>query len=143
MKTQKNRLFKIIEKRLTDFQATGDTCIWMKAGIVNFRLCDSAYDYNDCSFDRGMRKTMNVNAPFQDQTDSPSWVEYLRKRFRGSDRPCRHTLTERVDAPKKCIMNYECYHCAYDQMLDEEDEQITAMGLILEKLSFDPIALAN
>ena len=109
------------KKRLLGFQVVEDKCIWMKAGIVNFRLCDNAYDCNNCPFDLGMRKTMNLNTPSQTQQDSPGWVEYLRERYHGSSRPCRHTLTGRVNAPKKCIMNYECYHCAYEQLLDEED----------------------
>ncbi len=35
--------------------------------------------------------------------------------------PCRHALTGRVTAAKVCINNYECNHCAYDQMIDDED----------------------
>ncbi len=34
--------------------------------------------------------------------------------------PCRHALTGRVTAAKVCIKNYECNHCAYDQMIDDE-----------------------
>jgi len=51
----------------------------------------------------------------------PAWVESLQKKYPGSNRPCRHTLTGRVDAPKICPHNYECYHCAFDQMLYEQD----------------------
>jgi len=107
MKEKINQPNNASKKRLVGFQVVEDKCIWMKAGIVNFRLCDNAYDCNNCPFDLGMRKTMNLNTPSQAQKDSPGWVEYLRERYRGSSRPCR--------------MNYECYHCSYDQMLDEED----------------------
>ena len=108
-------------KRVKGFQVAEDKCIWMKAGVVNFRLCDNAYDCNTCPFDHGMAKAMNLEAPPETKKVSPGWVQYLRKRYQGSTRPCRHALTGRVDAPKICTLDYECYHCAYDQLLDEED----------------------
>jgi hypothetical protein len=55
------------------------------------------------------------------ESNKPGWVEHLQKTYHGSDRSCRHKLTGRIDAPKICTMNYECYHCAFDQMLDEMD----------------------
>lgn len=33
---------------------------------------------------------------------------------------CRHVLTGMVKAHKICFKNFECYHCAYDQMLDDQ-----------------------
>ena len=48
------------KKRLVGFQVVEDECIWMKAGIVNFRLCDNAYDCNNCPFDKGMRRTLSA-----------------------------------------------------------------------------------
>lgn len=108
-------------KRVKGFQVAENECIWMKAGVVNFRLCDNAYDCNTCPFDHGMRKAMNLESPPETKDASPGWVQYLRKRYQGSARPCRHALTGRVDAPKICTMDYECYHCTYDQLLDEED----------------------
>jgi hypothetical protein len=42
---------------------------------------------------------------------------------------CRHVLTGRVKAHKICCKNHECYHCAYDQMIDDQD-----MDVLNEKL---------
>jgi len=108
-------------KRVQGFQVLEEECIWMKAGVVNFRLCDNAYDCYNCPFDRGMRKAMNLETVSDGQRQQPAWVEHLKRTYAGSSRPCRHALTGRVNAPKICTMNYECYHCAYDQMLDELD----------------------
>jgi glycine cleavage system H lipoate-binding protein len=114
------------KKRIQGFQVLEEECIWMKAGVVNFRLCDNSYDCYNCPFDRGMRNTMNLESPHETKEEQPGWVQYLQQRYHGASRPCRHALTGRVDAPKICTLNYECYHCAYDQMLDEEDfSQIT------------------
>lgn len=112
---------KNVPKRVKGFQVAEDKCIWMKAGIVNFRLCDNAYDCNSCPFDRSMTNAMNREAAAETGTAIPLWSQYLRERYRGAARPCRHALTGRAEAPKICTLNYECYHCAYDQLLDEED----------------------
>ena len=111
---------KTEKKRVAGFRVIEDECIWMKAGIVNFRLCDNAYDCQNCGFDKGMRKALESGAT-DAVTDRPGWVEQLKTRYQGSSRPCRYALTGRVTAPKICTLNYECYHCAYDQMLDEVD----------------------
>ena len=49
----------------------------------------------------------------------PGWVEHLKTRFQGAKRKCLHVMTGRTDAPKICPLNYECFHCGYDQMMDE------------------------
>ncbi|MCP4681037.1 MAG: glycine cleavage system protein H [Desulfobacterales bacterium] len=109
------------KKRVKGFQVIEEECIWMKAGIVNFRLCDNAYDCYNCNFDLGMRKAMNVKSPVEAGEKQPAWVEHLKNKYHGASRPCRHVLTGRVDAPKICTMSYECHHCAYDQVLDDYD----------------------
>ena len=109
------------KKRVIGFQVLEYECIWMKAGIVNFRVCDNAYDCNSCPFDKGIRRTMGLGKNFETRKHAPEWVEYLKKRYRGASRPCRHALTGRIEAPKICTLNYECYHCPFDQMLDEVD----------------------
>jgi len=109
------------KKGVVGFQVIEDECIWMKAGVVNFRICDNAYDCYNCPFDRGMRNAMKLETPSETKKEEPGWVQYLKQRYHGASRPCRHALTGHIDAPKICTMNYECYHCPYDQMLDEID----------------------
>jgi glycine cleavage system H lipoate-binding protein len=101
------------------FQVVENECIWMKAGVVNFRLCDNAYDCYTCPFDRGMRRAMKAESHPKSALSEPSWAGRLRQEHQGPSRPCRHYLTGRVQAPKICTMNYECYHCPFDQMLDD------------------------
>ncbi len=108
---QKVRGFKVVENE----------CLWMKAGVVNFRLCDNAYDCNHCGFDKAMRKAMGAGKKPTTEVLAPRWVEYLQKKYRGTSSPCRHVLSGRIEAPKICVLNYQCYHCSFDQMLDEAD----------------------
>ena len=109
------------KKRVRGFQVLEDECIWMKGGVVNFRICDNDFDCNSCPFDKGMRKAMGIDRGQETEAVAPRWVEYLQRSYDGYSRPCRHALTGRIDAPKICTLNYECYHCSFDQMLDDMD----------------------
>jgi glycine cleavage system H lipoate-binding protein len=68
-----------------------------------------------------MQRAMKSKQKRKDASKQIDWSEALRKRYTGASLPCRHRLTGRIDAPKICTYNYECYHCPYDQMLDEQD----------------------
>jgi glycine cleavage system H lipoate-binding protein len=120
MKEREEKSQENVKKTVKGFQVLEEECIWMKAGVVNFRLCDNAYDCYSCPFDKGMKKAMKTEAPSKEKQET-SWVEHLKWNYADASRPCRHALTGRVTAPKVCTKNYECYHCAYDQMLDEAD----------------------
>jgi len=135
MKENADKQEKTKKKRVVGFQVLEDECIWMKAGVVNFRLCDNAYDCYNCPFDRGMRKAMSLESPSDMKEERPAWVQYLKKRYHGASRPCRHALTGHIDAPKICTMNYECYHCPYDQMLDEIDLSLLSDAPVYESVS--------
>ena len=56
-----------------------------------------------------------------EKQQEPVWVEHLKTHLQGAERPCLHALTRRIDAPKICSLNYECFHCAFDQMMDDFD----------------------
>jgi len=103
------------------FQVVENACIWMKAGIVPFKMCDNVYDCRTCPFDKAMQKKMNAIRHMDSREDGSALAEKLRTLYQWHPRPCRHVLTGRVDEPRTCILNYECRHCEYDQMLDEED----------------------
>jgi glycine cleavage system H lipoate-binding protein len=121
MNTQSKKAKVEKKKRIEGFQVLEDECIWMKAGVVNYRQCDNDYDCNSCPFDKGMRKAMGVGQDQETTAVAPQWVTLLQEKYDGSSRPCRHALTGRIDAPKICTQSYECYHCSFDQMLDDMD----------------------
>ena len=49
------------------------------------------------------------------------YMENLKKNYHGKSRLCLHNIVGRTVAPKICILNYECSHCAFDQWLDHLD----------------------
>lgn len=109
------------KKRVTCFNVIENRCIWMKAGVINYRICDNGYDCHTCGFSKAMREAMKIDPDVESDQVAPKWVEYLISRYDGANRPCRHALTGRIEAPKICPHNYECYHCEFDQMLDYMD----------------------
>jgi glycine cleavage system H lipoate-binding protein len=121
MKTRQQKTALSPKKRVVGFNILEDQCIWMKAGVVNYRICDVAFNCNTCAFNRAIRQAMQIDPTVPDERAASGWVTYLVERYDGANRPCRHALTGRVAAPKICPHNYECYHCAFDQMLDEAD----------------------
>ena len=50
---------------------------------------------------------------------------------------CHHVSEGRMNAPKRCMLNHECYHCAYDQWLDELDLETGHAGGITEASEFN------
>lgn len=119
-------IFQKKKKTVKGFQVVEDKCIWMKAGIVNFKLCDNVYDCRTCPFDKAMQKTMRTSRSSNSKRAGSKWAQDLDSMYKWTHNPCRHVLTGRIDAPKTCVMNYECYHCDYDQRLD--DEELTMPG---------------
>jgi glycine cleavage system H lipoate-binding protein len=108
------------KKGVVGFNVLENECIWMKAGVVSFRLCDNAYDCNSCPFDKGMRKALSSRG--NEGEKGTSWAKLLKNQKQGGPSLCRHVLTGRIEASKICPFNYECYHCPYDQWLDDYDQ---------------------
>jgi hypothetical protein len=66
-------------------------------------------------------------------------VVFMKRRemlaeLKGSGFPTRTRYCLRVESgypeiPKMCILNHECYHCAFDQWMDAmEDSEITLLA---------------
>ncbi len=42
-------------KTTEGFDSDEKECVWMKANVVNFKLCERDYDCTDCPFDKAMK----------------------------------------------------------------------------------------
>ena len=93
------------------FDMTSNECVWSAAGLVPYRLCDSAFDCTGCAFDRSMQK--------RHARGGRSWQELSRRTANAELRQCRHMVSGYISA-KYCPNNFDCANCAFDQMLDEE-----------------------
>ena len=103
-------------------------CVWMEAGVIDYKKCDNNYDCNTCKFDRSMKHTAEANLALLKAGQTPlgkkgkiiPWPDRMRQRS-GLQQQCRHMLTHRVPA-YFCGNNYDCFKCPFDQMLEDQFE---------------------
>jgi hypothetical protein len=94
------------------FPGIQNQCVWTKAGVVDCRICENAFDCTSCSFDKEIsRQSRGLTGPF-------IWKKVMRQQ---GQKECRHMLTGRV-LFKLCSHDYNCNDCAYDQFLYESDQ---------------------
>ena len=102
-----------------------EKCIWMEAGVIDYKLCNNYYNCHNCSFDRAMKDTAEENALARirglERTGKKAgivpWQEKMKKR-EGLSRVCRHALTGRTPS-RLCPYDFECHSCEFDQMLED------------------------
>lgn len=85
-------------------------CLWMQAGVVEFKNCNNFYDCTTCKYDLGMLKRVEKNQQI-------CWQDAMRKRP-SLERICRHSLTNRIDK-RVCAYDYECSVCDFDQFFED------------------------
>ncbi len=89
-------------------------CIWMRAGVVNYKLCPHNYGCYHCLFDKAIREKGVARAGSRYRK---GWEDMLR-RLPGTERWCRHMIQGLVTY-KVCPNNYNCGTCEYDQMVQD------------------------
>lgn len=117
-KSRKVESFKIVP-------GTEEKCIWMEAGVIDYKLCNNYYNCHTCAFDKAMKETADRNAEaarlgLENEGKKAHIIRWRdkMKHAQGLDRKCRHTLTGR--APMRlCPHDYECSRCSFDQMLED------------------------
>ncbi len=66
-------------------------------------------------------------------------VQGMRSGYQTRYPVCLHVEKGRIQTPKICIRDYECWHCGFDQWLEEmetsrtKDESLKVAGTILAK----------
>lgn len=85
-------------------------CLWMQAGVVDFKSCNNYYDCTSCKYDQGMAMQVAKGKRI-------SWQQAMAKRP-SMERLCRHTLTERIGT-RVCAYDYQCKTCDFDQFFED------------------------
>jgi glycine cleavage system H lipoate-binding protein len=85
-------------------------CLWMQAGVANFKNCNNFYDCTTCKYDYGMIKRVN-------EGKQTSWQDAMRKKP-DLERVCRHSLTGRISS-RLCAYDYQCATCDFDQYFED------------------------
>ena len=89
-------------------------CIWMKAGVIAYRMCTKNYDCKSCEFDQAL---LDQSGGYKESSMVVQAIEKLRQ-LPASERKCRYMLTGDFSF-KICSSNYECWHCAVDQYIQD------------------------
>ena len=101
-------------------------CLWMQAGVVLHKFCDSNYNCAPCSFDRAMRRVALQNKKLREQGKALKgkkgkivfWKDRL-KELLPSRRPCLHHMKGRIDF-RACTHEYVCGNCEFDQYFQDQ-----------------------
>jgi glycine cleavage system H lipoate-binding protein/uncharacterized CHY-type Zn-finger protein len=94
-----------------DKQARAETpCLWMQAGVVQFKSCNNFYDCTTCRYDQAMQAKANRGKQM-------SWQDAMRRQP-ALARICRHTLTRRI-GHRACAYDFHCEKCDFDQYFED------------------------
>lgn len=92
-------------------------CVWMKMGLVAYRLCTRDYDCLTCEFDQMMQEKMaSGETPELDQA-----LERF-KELPGSQRLCRYAIKGDVSY-RICSRLFQCATCEFGQMMEDALQQ--------------------
>jgi glycine cleavage system H lipoate-binding protein len=88
-------------------------CIWMDAGVVQFKLCDKDFDCLSCQFDRAMTESATQQVeqrqagPEAQKAAALAWENKMHQRF-GERRNC------------PLMKSNLCHQCSFDELLEEQ-----------------------
>ncbi len=104
--------------------ATGEgkqkECVWMKLGMVSYRICTRNMDCLTCEFDQMMQEKMaQGSTPEMDTT-----LEKLDS-VPGSQRLCRYAL-EGIVSYRLCTHGFQCATCEFGQMMEDAIQEKVA-----------------
>jgi glycine cleavage system H lipoate-binding protein len=92
----------------------GKPCIWMEAGVIDFKICDQDFDCEHCEFDRAMTAAAAKHSaqrlglkPVQGKRAPNPWESKMQQRFEGG-RKCQLMTTSL------------CHQCSFDELLEEQ-----------------------
>ena len=90
-------------------------CIWMDAGVLQFKFCDSDYDCLSCDFDRVMTESATRHIARRQQVREPAAEE-------DKTAPWENKMHQRFGKRQKCqFMNSSlCHECSFDELLEEQ-----------------------
>ena len=92
-------------------------CLWMKMGIVSYRICTRNYDCLTCEFDQMMQEKIASG-------ETPE-LDHALERFKelpGSQRLCRYALRGDV-SHRICSRLFKCATCEFGQMMEDATQQ--------------------
>ncbi len=88
-------------------------CVWMKLGMVSYRICTNDYDCLTCEFDQMMQEQMAKG-------ETPE-LDAALERFKelpGNQRVCRYALKGNISY-RLCTRLFQCATCEFGQSVED------------------------
>ncbi len=88
-------------------------CVWMKLGMVSYRICTNNYECLTCEFDQMMQEQMAKG-------DTPE-LDAALERFKalpGNQRVCRYALKGDISY-RLCTRLFQCATCEFGQNMED------------------------
>ncbi len=88
-------------------------CVWMKLGMVSYRICTNNYDCLTCEFDQTMQEQMAKG-------EAPE-LEAALERFKqlpANQRVCRYALKGQISY-RLCTRLFQCATCEFGQNIED------------------------
>lgn len=89
-------------------------CIWMEAGVIDYKTCDKDFDCEHCELDRALTEAATANLArlkarqkAEELGRELPWEDKMRRRF-GEKQKCRLMMTK------------FCHECSFDELLEEQ-----------------------
>ncbi len=101
-------------------------CVWMKLGMVSYRLCTKNYDCLTCEFDQEMQERMG-----KEDTEFDAVLERF-KELPGSQRVCRYALKGNISY-RLCTRLFQCESCEFGQNMEEATQRKLAKLAVRRK----------
>lgn len=103
-------------------------CIWMEAGVIDYKICNHDFDCATCDFDRAMTEAARRNLALQRASAKPQgakgviipWQEKIRRP--GEKEQKRRQKVSGQTPADYCGNHYVCQRYSYDQLLSEQAE---------------------
>jgi len=98
-------------------EAKPKECLWMKLGMVSYRICTNDYNCLTCEFDQTMQEKMASG-------EAPE-LDAALERFKalpGNQRLCRYALKGDVSY-RICTRLFQCDTCEFGQMMEDALQQ--------------------
>lgn len=105
------------EESVTATEVKARYCVWMKLGLVDFRICTNNSECLACEFDQQMQEKLT--------TSGTPEIDKTLERFKelpGNQRFCRYALKGDVSY-RPCTHLFRCVTCEFAQTMDDALQQ--------------------
>jgi len=101
------------EEAIPAEEAKPKECIWMKLGVVSYRICTQNYDCLTCEFDQMIQDEMARGGTPELDTALERFKE-----LPGNQRLCRYAITGDISY-RLCTSLFQCSTCEFGQMMED------------------------